>query len=399
MVRSFVSRRANLLVPSAIGHLSQLAQQRNAINLAEGFPDFPAPQPFKDAAIAAINSNFNQYRHVQGLCDKVAACFEIAQGVKINPYTQVTICCGQSEALLAAILAVVNEEDEVVLLDPSYETYEASVILAGGKAIHVSMAPPYWSLDLQKLESSMGPKTKAVIINSPHNPTGKVFNDEELAGIAKSCCRFDCLAITDEVYEHISFTGKNHKSIASFPGMQERTIVTSSISKTFSVTGWRIGWAIASETITAAINKIHQKLTDSAPAPFQEAAVFALGSSPDYYLTLRKEYARRRDFVCDMLKEAGFNVRFKPEGSFFIFAELPATSHLTDVEYVAELIKTAGVAVVPGCGFFHADDSSQEDYRNRYIRVAFCKDMNTLSAAREAIIRTQSSPGILNSQS
>jgi aspartate/methionine/tyrosine aminotransferase len=309
-VRSPVSRRASLLLPSAIIKLSQLAQQRNAINLAEGFPDFPAPQSFKDAAIAAINANHNQYKHLQGLCDEVAAQFEGSQGMRVDPCTEVTICCGQSEALVAAVLAVIDEDDEVILLDPSYETYEASILLAGGKAKHVSMVPPFWTLDLQKLHNAMGPKTKAVIVNSPHNPTGKVLHDEELAGIAKLCCHIDCLAITDEVYQHISFTGKAHKSLASFPGMKERTIATSSISKTFRVTGWRVGWAIASETITCAINRIHQKLTDSAPAPFQVAALAALASSPDYYVELRKEYTRRRNFVCDMLQEAGFHVRF-----------------------------------------------------------------------------------------
>ncbi|OAE22453.1 hypothetical protein AXG93_3348s1110 [Marchantia polymorpha subsp. ruderalis] len=383
----FLADRALNLTSSNIVHLSRLAEKFNAINLAEGFPDFPAPPAIKNAAIAAINADFNQYRHVQGLCDQVAAMFETTQGLKVNPKTQVTICCGQSEALVAAVLAVINERDEVVLLDPSYETYEASVKLAGAKAKHVSLDPPNWNLDILRLENAMGSRTKAVIVNSPHNPTGKVFNEEELADIAKLCCRFDCLAITDEVYEHLVYTGTRHRSLATFPGMQDRTIVTSSISKTFSVTGWRIGWAIAPEAISSAIGSIHEKLVDSAPAPFQEAAVSALSSGPEYYLNLRAAYLDRRNLVCEMLEEAGLSVQYKPEGSFFVFARLPETYPLKDVDYVAELIKSAGVVIVPGCGFFHADSSSVDSYKDRYVRVAFCKNTATLLSAREAIRR------------
>ncbi|KAH9561127.1 hypothetical protein CY35_05G003000 [Sphagnum magellanicum] len=321
--------------------------------------------------------------------------------------------------MAASVFAVVESGDEVVLLDPAYETYEACVILAGGIPRYVALDPPHWSLDVKKLENAFGPCTKAIIVNSPHNPTGKVFSHYELGAIAALCCKYDCLAITDEVYEHITFEESKHISLASFPGMQQRTIVTSSLSKTFSVTGWRVGWAIAPAVINAAIQNIHVKLTDSAPAPFQEAALVALQSSPSFYAQLQQEYKERRDFVCNMLVQAGFSNFLKPQGSFFVFAQLPDKCPLNDwcvmqVDYVAELIKEAGVAIVPGCGFFHQknwttmpaiqDHPASADklhmseqgldmaaisgngvYLERFVRVAFCKDMVTLMAADAAI--------------
>ncbi|XP_024378374.1 uncharacterized protein [Physcomitrium patens] len=418
--RTLLARRTTAFAPSPIQQLSLLAQRCNAINLAEGFPDFPAPPEIKEAAIAAIRSDFNQYRHVQGVCEKVAEAFEMSHGVRVDAATQITICCGQSEAMAATVFAVVEEGDEVVLLDPVYETYQSCIILAGGTPRYVSLNPPHWSLDFENLESAFGSKTKAIIINSPHNPTGKAFSTSELAKIATLCCKYDCLAITDEVYEHIIFDGREHVSIASFPGMQQRTIVTSSLSKTFSVTGWRIGWAVAPATISAAIGNIHVKMTDSAPAPFQEAALVALQSTTNFFTQLKQEYEERRDYVCEMLLQAGFSNFLKPEGSFFVFAELPKACPLNDVDYVAELIQGAGVAVVPGRGFFHqaADTVGQstqfkdqsntgeelsaeevydsngatkfgelciQNYTTRYIRVAFCKDMATLRAAKTAI--------------
>ncbi|KAJ7515465.1 hypothetical protein O6H91_22G014200 [Diphasiastrum complanatum] len=376
--QNVLSRRARSFKLSPIQQLSLLAQRCNAINLAEGFPDFPAPLHIKEAAVAAITADFNQYRHVQGVCEKVASAFEMAHGVKVDPATEVTLCCGQSEALAAAILAVVEANDEVVILEPAYDTYEACTILAGGKPVFVSLDPPFWSLDLKKLDAAIGPKTKAVIINSPHNPTGKVFSKVELADITNLCCKHGCLAITDEVYEHITFDDVKHVSLASFPGMKERTIVTSSLSKTFGVTGWRIGWAIAPSALTSAIQIIHTKLTDSAPAPFQEAALTALQSCPDFYKSLKQ------------------------------------------IEYVMEAINTLGIAFVPGCAFFNksgaeenlkfhvstdlakkglqmprnlkgSNDASENlvsnPYKHRYIRVAFCKDISTLQAAKLALRR------------
>ncbi|MCO5589455.1 hypothetical protein L7F22_043422 [Adiantum nelumboides] len=393
--RSLLARRTSSFQPSPIQQLSRLAQQRGAINLAEGFPDFPAPDYVKRAAITAISADHNQYRHVQAVCEKVAEIFGESQGVQIDP-ANVTICCGQSEAFAASVLAVVDVGDEVLLLDPAYETYEACIILAGGCPVHVRLDPPYWSLDINKLEAGVSSRTKAIVLNSPHNPTGKIFSIQELSDIAALCLRYNLLAITDEVYEHITYEIFKHISLASLPGMLDRTIVTSSLSKTFSVTGWRLGWAISPHTIAPAVSNIHVKIADSAPAPFQEAAVIALQSSSNYFLNLRQEYGRRRELACSMLRKVGLKVSFIPQGSVFVFAELPDAYRRDDMEYVTELIEKAGVAIVPGCGFFHNKighvDSSGHfglegdnfDYTRRYVRVAFCKDESTLLSATEA---------------
>ncbi|EXB95710.1 Kynurenine--oxoglutarate transaminase 1 [Morus notabilis] len=377
--------------PSPIQELSHLAQKSNAINLAEGFPDFPAPLLLKSSAISAINSDFNQYRHVQGICDLLAKKVKIMHGLNVNPLTDIAICCGQSEAFAAAVFATIDKDDEVILFDPSYETYEACVTIARGVPVYVALDPPHWTLDPEKLRKSFTEKTKAVVLNSPQNPTGKVFSEDELELIAEECRTRNCFAITDEVYEHITFDNNKHISLASLPGMQERTIITSSLSKSFSVTGWRVGWAIAPPFIASAIRNIHVKITDSAPAPFQEAALTALRSPPEYFESLRRGYESKRDYVIKMLEGVGFKFQFKPQGAFFLFAELPEDCPLSDVEYVKKLIQKAGVVAVPGCGFFHTNlalkKSFQVDYsyQNRYIRFAFCKSNATLASAAQKL--------------
>ncbi|PHT80522.1 hypothetical protein T459_18574, partial [Capsicum annuum] len=357
-----LSSVAKMLTCSPIQQLSYLAQTCNAINLAEGFPDFPAPSYLKDAAISAIRSDFNQYRHVQQICDYVAYQLKQMHGLHVDPLTDVVICCGQSEAFAAAMFAVINQGDEVILFDPSYETYETCIRLAGGVPVYVALDPPHWSLDPKKLAKSFTGRTKAIVLNSPHNPTGKVFTRDELEIIAETCCTWDILAVTDEVYEHITFDEERHISIATFPGMQKRTIITSSLSKSFSVTGWRIGWAIGPACFASAIRNIHVKITDSAPAPFQEAALTALRSSPEYFDALRQDYKSKRDYLAQVLTKIGFQVSVMPKGSFFLFMELPPTCTLSDVDFVEALIKQAGVVAVPGCVFFHPDpDSSTKE--------------------------------------
>ncbi|GLT61930.1 hypothetical protein SLA2020_346000 [Shorea laevis] len=386
-----LSSVAKKFTASPIQELSHLAQRCNAINLAEGFPDFPAPLQIKNAAVSAINSDFNQYRHVQGICDHLAATMKKMHELDVNPLTDIAICCGQTEAFAAAIFAVIDPGDEVVLFDPSYETYEGCITMAGGVPVYVALDPPQWTLCPGKLLKFFTGKTKAIVLNSPHNPTGKVFSKEELEVIAEACCRWDCLAITDEVYEHITFDDKKHISLASLPGMQKRTIITSSLSKTFSVTGWRTGWAIAPAFAASAIRNIHVKITDSAPAPFQEAALTALTSPPEYFEGLKKEYEFKRDFIVKVLTSIGFQIHFKPQGSIFLFAELPKNCLLSDVEYVKELIKEAGVVAVPGCGFFHTKLSMEPlseascSYQKRYVRFAFCKSIATLATAAQKL--------------
>ncbi|CAL4942415.1 unnamed protein product [Urochloa decumbens] len=332
---SAASRRS---APSAIQKLSHLAQRVGAVNLAEGFPDFPAPANLKAAAAAAIAADLNQYRHVQGICDVLAETARRDHGLDVDPITDFVICCGQSEAFAAAIFAIIDQGDEVLVFDPAYETYETCIELARGIPVYVPLDPPSWTLNEDKFLKSFTSRTKAVVLNSPHNPTGKVFSKEELLIIAQACQKMDCFAITDEVYEYITYDENKHISLASLPGMQERTIITSSLSKTYSVTGWRIGWACAPASIASAIRNIHVKLTDSAPTPFQEAALTALTSTPDFYLSLKK------------------------------------------IEFVTNLINNAGVAAVPGRGFFHRNFDG-ESYHHRHVRFAFCKGDDTLMAA------------------
>ncbi|KAI5565123.1 hypothetical protein POPTR_014G124100v4 [Populus trichocarpa] len=369
-----LSSVAKTFTPSPIQELSHLAQRSNAINLAEGFPDFPAPSHLKNAAISAINSDFNQYRHVQGICDHLANIMKEMHGLDFDPRTDMAICCGQTEAFAAAVFAIIDPGDEVVLFDPSYETYEGCIRMAGGIPVYVALEPPHWTLDPDRFINSFTARTKAVILNSPHNPTGKVFTKDELETIAGACCRRDCMAITDEVYEHITYDNIKHISLASLPGMQERTIITSSLSKTFSV-------------------------TDSAPAPFQEAALTALRSPPEYFEKLRREYESKRDYIVHLIAGIGFQIKFKPRGAFFLFAELPENYLLSDVEYVKELIKQAGVVAVPGCGFFHTTLSTEKlsqvgcSYQERYIRFAFCKSSATLAAAAQKLAELSDAMG------
>ncbi|OAY83848.1 Kynurenine--oxoglutarate transaminase [Ananas comosus] len=407
-----LSRASRAVRASPIQELSLLAQRRGAINLAEGFPDFPAPPLLKRAAAAAVLADLNQYTHVQGICDLLAESMKRNHGLDLNPVTDFVICCGQTEAFAASIFAgveiptrrvvnvsqrivtVIDQGDEVLLFDPAYETYEACIALAGGVPVYVELDPPHWTLNVDRFMKSFTSRTKAVVVNSPHNPTGKVFSMEELKVIAEACCNKDCIAITDEVYEYITFDMQRHTSLASFPGMQERTIITSSLSKTFSVTGWRIGWACAPASIASAIRNIHIKITDSAPAPFQEAALTALRTPPDYFKSLKAEYEERRDCVVEMLSKIGFQIHFKPQGSVFVFAELPENWHLSDIDFVKNLIEKAGVAAVPGRGFFHGDPDGPS-YQSRFVRFAFCKSMETLKAASEKMRELVGNNGLL----
>ncbi|KAH6813884.1 hypothetical protein C2S51_022902 [Perilla frutescens var. frutescens] len=391
-----LSSVAKSLAPSPIQQLSSLAQRCNAINLAEGFPDFVAPVHIKNAAVLAINSDFNQYRHVQGLCDYVAEKMKEMHGMRVDRLTDIVICCGQSEAFAATMFAILDQGDEVILFDPSYETYDTCIRLAGGVPVYVGLDPPYWTLDPDKLEKAFTNKTKALVLNSPHNPTGKVFTKDELEVIAGACTSRDVLAVTDEVYEHITYDNRRHVSLASLPEMQSRTIITSSLSKTYSVTGWRIGWAIAPTYIASAIRNIHIRITDCAPAPFQEAALAALRSPPAYFQVLRSDYESKRDCIFDLLAKVGFEMLFKPQGSFFVFAELPESCSLSDIEFVEELIEQAGVVAVPGAGFFHANQFTDYGFRSRrFVRFAFCKSDETLAAASKKISRLVDGEGRL----
>ncbi|KAK4406962.1 Kynurenine--oxoglutarate transaminase 1 [Sesamum angolense] len=380
-----LSSLAKTLTPSSIQQLSYLAQRCNAVNLAEGFPDFPAPIHIKDAAVSAILADFNQYSHVQGTCDYVARKTKEMHGMNVDPLTDIVICCGQSEAFAATMFSIIDQGMRLYYLIRHTKRMmfvlglleEFLFLMGGGKwQVYVGLDPPQWTLNSDKLEKSFTEKTKALVLNSPHNPTGKVFNKDELEIIAGACQRRDVVAVTDEVYEHITFDNQSHISLASLPGMQRRTVITSSLSKTFSVTGWRIGWAIAPTCIASAVRNIHIRMTDCAPVPFQEAALAALRSPPAYFDRLRRDYESKRDCIFNLLAKVGFKMQFKPQ------------------EFVEELIKQAGVVAVPGAGFFHSKPSAYYA-STRYIRFAFCKSEDTLAAASLKISRLVDASGNL----
>ncbi|KAL0420091.1 UNVERIFIED_CONTAM: Kynurenine--oxoglutarate transaminase 1 [Sesamum radiatum] len=383
-----LSSLAKTLTPSSIQQLSYLAQRCNAVNLAGAFPISPPLSTSKTPQfLLSLPTSIST-----GTCDYVARKMKEMHGMNVDPLTDIVICCGQSEAFAATMFSIIDQGDEVILFDPSYETYDVCIRLAGGIPVYVGLDPPQWTLNSDKLEKSFTEKTKALVLNSPHNPTGKVFNKDELEIIAGACQRRDVVAVTDEVYEHITFDNQSHISLASLPGMQRRTVITSSLSKTFSVTGWRIGWAVAPTCIASAVRNIHIRITDCAPSPFQEAALAALRSPPAYFDRLRRDYESKRDCIINLLAKVGFKMQFKPQGSFFVFAQLPEGCPLSDVEFVEELIKQAGVVAVPGAGFFHSKPSA--DYAStRYIRFAFCKSEDTLAAASLKISRLVDASG------
>ncbi|XP_050205818.1 uncharacterized protein LOC126655622 isoform X2 [Mercurialis annua] len=357
-----LSAVANTFTPSPIQQLSLLAQQSNAINLAEGFPDFPAPAHLKNAAVSAINSDFNQYRHVQGICDDVGRMMKQMHGLDVDPLTDIAICCGQTEAFAAAIFAVIDPGDEVVLFDPSYETYESCIRLARGIPVFVALDPPYWTLDANRFMNSFTSRTKAVILNRCTSMSHMTMQNIFLLHHFREC-----------------------KSGLSSLHPYQKLLVSQVCPR------WRVGWAIGPALFASAIRNIHVKVTDSAPAPFQEAALTALKSPPEYYDSLRRDYESKRDCIMNLLAGIGFEIKFKPQGSFFLFVELPEASPLSDMEFVEKLIKEAGVVAVPGCGFFHPNSSMKADcqYQKRYIRFAFCKSDATLAAAAKNLGRLQ----------
>ncbi len=375
-------RTANI-VESVIREMSRLAARHNAVNLAQGFPDFPAPAVLKQAAADAIAADVNQYAITWGakpFRDAVAAKYRRHYGLEIDPEREITVCCGATEGMIASLLAVSNPGDEVVIFEPYYENYGPDTLLASAARKFVRLHPPDWRFDPEELRRAFSPRTKAIILNSPSNPTGRVFRREELEYIASLCQEFDTLAITDEIYEHILYDGARHIPMMCLPGMRDRTVLVNSMSKSYSVTGWRVGWVLASPDLTESIRKVHDFLTVGAPAPLQQAGAVALALPDDYYATLACEYQARRDALLAMLERAGFRCT-RPGGSYYVMADISAFGFANDVEFVRHLIETVGVAAVPGSSFFsHAEDGAT------LIRFCFCKKYETLRAAEERLL-------------
>jgi aminotransferase len=367
--------------------MTRVAHQHGAINLAQGFPDFPMPAPMKDAACAAIRGDINQYAITWGapaLRLAIAEKYRRWYDFPVDTEREITVTCGATEAMASVFLALVDPGDEVVVLEPFYENYGPDAILAGAAPVFVPLEPPDWRFDPERLRAAFNNRTRAIIVNTPHNPTGRVFTREELELIADLCVANDAWAFTDEIYEHLRYAG-NHHLLAAFPGMRERTVTISGLSKTFSCTGWRLGYAIAPAAETTAIRKVHDFLTVGAPAPLQEAGAVGLAFPPEYYNTLAHEYRERRDLLCGALREAGFRLTV-PEGAYYVLADFsPLNSSQDDREFAIWLAREAGVATVPGSSFHQTQGRGRQ-----YVRFAFCKRRETLQAAAERLIRIPS---------
>jgi aspartate/methionine/tyrosine aminotransferase len=385
-----ISRKASSFTESVIREMTRQASLHGAINLSQGYPDFPAPQDIKRAAIEAIEADINQYAITWGakrFRDAIAAKTRWHLGLEIDPDREVVVTCGSTEAMIATMLAVIDPGDEVIVFEPYYENYGPDAILSDAVTRYVTLYPPDWKFDPQELRSAFNEKTRAVIINTPHNPTGKVFTHDELRIIADLCLEHDALALTDEIYEHIWYRDQarpsGHISMATLDGMRDRTVTINSLSKTYSVTGWRVGYAIASPDLINGIRQVHDFLTVGAAAPLQEAGVYALSLPLTYYEKLQHEYQRRRDYLLGVLEEAGFKC-YKPEGAYYIITDIADFGFENDVKFTQHLIRDLGVAVVPGSSFYRRRELGAQQ-----VRFCYCKRDETLQAAAERLQKLQ----------
>ena len=352
--------------------------EHDAINLAQGFPDFPAPAEVKDAAVRAICADVNQYAITWGAREfrrAIAERFRKDSELEIDPEREITVCCGATETMIASMLAVIDPGEEVVIFEPFYENYGPDAIICGAVPRFVRLRPPDWTFDPDELAAAFNEKTKAIIINTPNNPTGKVFSREELETIAALCRKWDAIAISDEIYEHIIYDGQLHVPIATIEGMADRTVTINGLSKTYSVTGWRVGWTISPPSLTGAIRKVHDFLTVGAAAPLQEAGAVALAIPDDYYGRLAADYQRRRDVLLDILERHHFTV-YKPLGAYYIMTDIGKFGFRDDVEFARYLVKDIGVAAVPGSIFYKNSANGRTK-----LRFCFCKRVETLQDA------------------
>ena len=353
--------------------------QHGAINLAQGYPDFPAPAELKQAAADAIAADINQYAITWGsrpFRDAIAAKYRRTYGMDFDPEREITVCCGSTEGMIATLMAVIDPGDEIIQFEPFYENYAPDTQLCGAEARYVGLYGEDWTFDPDELRRAFNSRTKAIIVNSPNNPTGKVFSRPELECIAALCREFDVLAITDEIYEHILYDGTEHIPIASLPGMRERSILINSMSKTYAVTGWRVGWVLAPPDLSDSIRKVHDFLTVGAAAPLQQAGALALAMPDEYYASLAVDYAGKRDHMLETLRGVGIRC-FVPRGAYYVMTDISALNFNDDVTFVKHLIEDLGVAAVPGSSFYaHGGAGSQQ------VRFCFCKKYETLEMAR-----------------
>ena len=385
-----VSQKANLFTESVIREMTREALKNGAVNLSQGFPDFAAPEDIKRVAMKAIEDDVNQYAITWGARDfreAIARKTKQYLGLEVDPETELTVTCGSTEGMIAAMMATVDPGDEVVVFEPFYENYAPDAILSDAKPRYVSLRPPDWSFDRDELRATFNSKTKAIIICNPNNPTGKVFTGDEMEFIAGLCREFDALCFTDEIYEHILYPREGaeirHISMAQIEGMRERTVIVNSMSKTYSVTGWRVGYCIAPPEITSGIRKVHDFLTVGAAAPLQAAGAYALSLPPEYYDRLQSEYRERRDLLLPVLQNAGF-VTYRPDGAYYIMTDISGFGFANDVEFTRHLIREVGVACVPGSSFFSVPERGAQQ-----VRFCFCKKDETLQLAAERLQKLQ----------
>jgi aminotransferase len=387
-----ISRKASSFTESVIREMTREALKYGAVNLGQGFPDFAAPEDIKQKAMEAIASDHNQYAITWGVKefrDAIAKKTMWFLGLDVDPETEITVTCGSTEGMIAAMMATVDPGEEVVVFEPFYENYAPDAILSDATPRHVPLyrTDNGFVFDREELRAAFNERTKAIIICNPNNPTGKVFNRQELEFIADLCKEFDALAFTDEIYEHITYNIEEdgdpleHVSMATIEGMRDRTVVVNSLSKTYSVTGWRVGYCIAPPDITSAIRKVHDFLTVGAANPLQHAGAYAMGLLPTYYKRLQKEYQKKRDFIVPVLQDAGFKCDV-PDGAYYVMCDISEFGFADDVEFTKHLIREIGVAVVPGSSFYQ-----DRTLGSQLVRFCFCKKDSTLEAAAENLAK------------
>jgi aminotransferase len=373
------SARASSFTESVIREMTRLSIAHDAINLSQGFPDFPAPAELKEAARAAIADDINQYPITWGaeaFREALAADYRDRYGMGwVDAERNVTVTCGSTEAMIASMLGVLDPGDEVVVFEPFYENYGPDTILSGAVPRTVTLHPPDWTLDEAELAAAFNERTRGIVINTPNNPTGKVFTRAELEQVAALCQTWDVVVFTDEIYEHITYDGHRHVPPGSVPGLEDRTVTISALSKTYAVTGWRVGWVVAPDALSGAIRGVHDFLTVAAAAPLQEAGAVALAMPGSYYERTAQEYLERRDTLMRILAETGFEAN-PPAGAYYVMADVSHLGMGDDVEVAHHLTKDVGVAVVPGSSFF-----SRPELGAHLVRFAFCKRIETLEEA------------------
>jgi aspartate/methionine/tyrosine aminotransferase len=386
-----VSQKASSFTESVIREMTREALKYGAVNLSQGFPDFPAPDDIKQKAIEAIQKDINQYAITWGskeFRDAIALKTRSYLGLDVDPETEITVTCGSTEGMIAAMMATVDPGDEVIVFEPYYENYAPDAILSDARPRYVPLRAPEWNFNRDELRATFNERTKAIIVCNPNNPTGKVFSRDEMEFIAGLCQEFDALCFTDEIYEHIVYPKDGadirHISMAQIHGMRERTVVVNSMSKTYSVTGWRVGYCIAPPEITSGIRKVHDFLTVGAAAPLQAAGAYALSLSQEYYDKLQADYRARRDLLLPVLQETGFQT-FVPDGAYYIMTDISAFGFSDDVEFTRHLIRDVGVACVPGSSFYSVPSRGAQQ-----VRFCFCKRDETLNQAAERLGKLQS---------